>query len=215
MRLIRRAGLTLLFLAAAGTFAWAQRQERVQQVQVGGIVARVDPRVEACRTASADASATLGPNTGSAYVMSTLANHYWERQGCDRYVADLSVPYNTSSNIAGEPTSVVFDVSRYSVGPTLTAQNCSTYAEHVIVYRKEPGAAAFTLLGSEVWHAAWQNNQCVTQPPATSALGATYQPPAAGTAVYRVAAGITVSSSWQAGVTTRIAHHLSNTTSTH
>jgi hypothetical protein len=58
-------------------------------------------------------------------------------------------------------------------------------------------------------------HRCVTQPPASSPLSATYSPPGAGTTVYRVAAGIALGTTWQAGVTVNAAHHLGDTTATH
>jgi len=194
-----------------------QRQETLQAANAGPAVAglAVDPQIEACRTAAADETGTAGPSLSFLYLMSHV--DYWQKASCKRLVADFVLPSNSSSNLAGEPTSVAFDVYRYPAGgyTPINQQNCSSYAEYAFVYRKNPGQSAFQYLGSSVAHAAWTANGCRVQEPAPDALDGPYAPPAAGQATYRIAAGIKVGSAWQNAATVRCGHHLTGTDSVH
>lgn len=165
--------------------------------------AHAEPAPDQCATRAADDSTTLTVSPSSRYLMSTTQQHYWERSGCDRYVADFRVPHDLSWN--GQ-TGFRLDLYRYSIGPVITAQNCSSVVEKATLYRKGPNEEAFTALGSYTIRGDVVNGVCRIQPGSSSAFATTYHPPPTGTAVYRVAAFISVGGDPQAGVTVKMGH---------
>lgn len=143
--------------------------------------------VDACRTAAADKSATLGAEQDSATLSSTGTGYAASGRACKRFIADFNVL--AGANPADNHGTLEFDVSG---GPTasLGQNNCTGTELIVVTYEKVPGSSAFvqrtTAKYKAVWHDTDMFDTCDlervtgTNPPSDT-------PDPSGTEVWRVA----------------------------
>ncbi len=143
--------------------------------------------VDACRSAAADKSTTLGANQDSASLSSTGTSYAGTGRMCKRFVADFNVL--AGANPADNHGTLEFDISG---APTaaLTQGNCNGTELTVTTYEKVPGALSFVQRSSAKYKAVWHDSDMFDtcdlervngiNPPSDT-------PDPAGTGVWRVA----------------------------
>ena len=153
------------------------------------------PYFDPCLTAAANVSAVFGPNQASTYYGSS--NTAYASTPCGRLVFDLHVPWNHAPPVGFPNYFPDFRFSSYSltVGEDgvigdLTSEECKDTWVQVTYYKKATGTTSFKKVGGGTIRGAidpsWAN-KCRLSPTSTYSYPGSFEPPATGTDLYRVA----------------------------
>lgn len=158
-----------------------------------GTITKASPRIllDPCRTASADGSATLGPDEDAEVLSSGGTGYNGSARTCKRFIADFVVA--SDANPASKHGILDFDLAG-GLKNEPTQQSCAGTELFVTTYEKVAGSSSFTQRTSARYKGQWSSgmfSMCNlvrvsgTNPPSD-------QPNPAGQETWRVAVRATV-----------------------
>lgn len=168
------------------------------------------PLPDFCKTANAHATLNLGPGILGSQATSIGGNYFQPNTiGCNRFVVDIKVPYNSSgpagflpsgsieSGAIGLPGGITNYYGGFSI-PSTKAE-CTSYLQYTSFYKKAQGQSAFSLVKSGKTTGTWNDTYAyckLTSAPLYSDVSG-FIPPSSGTDVYRVAVSVKVGGTYR------------------
>jgi hypothetical protein len=194
----RTARLLVVAAACAALVAGAAGKARADSIPVG-------PALDFCASVAPHATRTLGPGVPS--VEATSAGGSYGSGLCPRFVTDITVPTNTGAPNYWDEFSVYGAYADLATGSSLgglplSQIECANYTGYLRVYRKSTLGGSFTVLGGGTTHGTWTNGgiwgwYCAVTKTAGYVDLPAFNPPVLFGAIYRVAFGAKVGSSWR------------------
>jgi hypothetical protein len=165
-------------------------------------------KVNACRTAAADAQATLTRGEASASVSSAGIAYGSSWRGCRSFIAELHVPSNAKGPESGLGGSTPYYTVRPGLAQSPNESTCAATKLEMDAYLRAAGSNSFVLHSKSEFVGVWDAASYVPQCRLTLVEGSTpaprREPNAAGGETWRVLVSAT-RGNLKLGVTVRAA----------